>query len=80
MTGLLVVGLGLIGVAGYYAFMMYGLGLDGASTAGARVIQDSLIALGFGANAIAHYARTWNSDASEVIGTPILIADRRKQR
>src|SRR3989344_4694442 len=57
VTGLLVVGLGLIGVAGYYAFMMYGLGLDGASTAGARVIQDSLIALGFGASLISIFAR-----------------------
>jgi K(+)-stimulated pyrophosphate-energized sodium pump len=57
VTGLLVVGLGLIGVAGYYAFLVYGLGLDGNTVAQGRIIQDSLVALGFGASLISIFAR-----------------------
>ena len=57
VTGLLVVGLGLLGVAGYYAFLVSGLGLDGSVTAQARIIQDSLVALGFGASLISIFAR-----------------------
>src|SRR3989344_847842 len=57
VTGLLVVGLGLIGVAGYYAFLVYGLGLDGSIDEQSRVIQNSLVALGFGASLISIFAR-----------------------
>ena len=62
VTGLLVVGLGLIGVAGYYLFLTQGLGL-GASTdpqiaeVEARTIQNALVALGFGASLISIFAR-----------------------
>ncbi len=57
VTGLLVVGLGLLGVAGYYSFLVYGLGLSTDVSAQARIIQDSLIALGFGASLISIFAR-----------------------
>src|SRR3989338_10444889 len=57
VTGLLVVGLGLLGVAGYYAFLVYGLGLDINSVAQSRIIQNSLVALGFGASLISIFAR-----------------------
>ena len=40
VTGMLVVGLGLIGVAGYYAFLRYGLGLDIDDEAQGRTIAD----------------------------------------
>ena len=51
VTGLLVVGLGLLGVAGYYSFLVHVLGLEG------RAVQDSLVALGFGASLISIFAR-----------------------
>lgn len=57
VTGLLVVGLGLLGVAGYYVFLLSGLDLDISNTAQSRIIQDSLIALGFGASLISIFAR-----------------------
>jgi K(+)-stimulated pyrophosphate-energized sodium pump len=57
VTGLLVVGLGLIGVAGYYAFLHYGLGLDINDVLQGRIIQNSLVALGFGASLISIFAR-----------------------
>ena len=57
VTGLLVAGLGLIGVAGYYAFLVYGLGFDINVVAQGRVIQNSLVALGFGASLISIFAR-----------------------
>src|SRR5215471_3007270 len=57
VTGMLVVGLGLLGVAGYYAFLTRGLGLDLASTEQSRVIVDSLVGLGFGASLISIFAR-----------------------
>ncbi len=53
VTGMLVVGLGLIGVAGYYAFLTAGLGLASDS----RELVDSLVALGFGASLISIFAR-----------------------
>src|SRR3954470_24815172 len=57
VTGMLVVGFGLLGVAGYYAFLTKGLGLDLASTAQSRIIVDSLVGLGFGASLISIFAR-----------------------
>jgi len=57
VTGLLVVGLGLIAVAGYYSFLVYGLGLDGSTIESARILQNSLVALGFGASLISIFAR-----------------------
>jgi K(+)-stimulated pyrophosphate-energized sodium pump len=57
VTGLLVVGLGLLGVAGYYAFLTAGLGLSNDDTEQGRVIVNSLVALGFGASLISIFAR-----------------------
>ncbi len=57
VTGMLVVGLGLIGVAGYYSFLRYGLGLDIADETQGRVITNALVALGFGASLISIFAR-----------------------
>jgi K(+)-stimulated pyrophosphate-energized sodium pump len=57
VTGMLVVGLGLIGVAGYYAFLTKGLALDPNDATQGRVIVDSLVALGFGASLISIFAR-----------------------
>ncbi len=57
VTGMLVVGLGLLGVAGYYAFLRYGLGLDINDEAQGRVITNALVALGFGASLISIFAR-----------------------
>jgi K(+)-stimulated pyrophosphate-energized sodium pump len=57
VTGLLVAGLGLIGVAGYYAFLTKGLGLDIADETQGRMIVDALVALGFGASLISIFAR-----------------------
>ncbi len=61
VTGMLVVGLGLIGVAGYYVSLQYGLGLD-KLTGEARLpvlrkILEGLVALGFGASLISIFAR-----------------------
>jgi len=50
VTGMLVVGLGLIGVAGYYAILK-GMGL------GARELIEPLVALSFGASLISIFAR-----------------------
>jgi K(+)-stimulated pyrophosphate-energized sodium pump len=57
VTGMLVVGLGLIGVAGYYAFLTSGLHLDVSDAHQGRIIVDSLVSLGFGASLISIFAR-----------------------
>ncbi len=57
VTGMLVAGLGLLGVAGYYAFLRYGLGLDIADETQGRIITNALVALGFGASLISIFAR-----------------------
>ncbi|WP_193180531.1 sodium-translocating pyrophosphatase [Nisaea sediminum] len=55
ITGMLVVGLGLLGVAGYYGIL---LGMYDASTdAGLRHILEALVALSFGASLISIFAR-----------------------
>jgi len=53
ITGMLVAGLALLGVAGYYAFLTAGLGHE----AGSRDVVDALVALGFGASLISIFAR-----------------------
>jgi K(+)-stimulated pyrophosphate-energized sodium pump len=53
VTGLLVAGLALLGVAVYYAFLTAGLGMSTTS----RTVVDSLVALGFGASLISIFAR-----------------------
>jgi K(+)-stimulated pyrophosphate-energized sodium pump len=53
VTGLLVAGLALLGVALYYAILTNGLGLPGTG----RTVVDSLVALGFGASLISIFAR-----------------------
>jgi K(+)-stimulated pyrophosphate-energized sodium pump len=57
VTGMLVAGLGLIAVAGYYAFLTQGLGLDINDEGQLRIIQNALVALGFGASLISIFAR-----------------------
>ncbi len=57
VTGMLVVGLGLIGVAGYYTFLTRGLGLDISDETQGRLIINALVALGFGASLISIFAR-----------------------
>ncbi|KAF0230874.1 MAG: K(+)-stimulated pyrophosphate-energized sodium [Beijerinckiaceae bacterium] len=53
VTGMLVAGLALLGVAGYYAFLTSGLGLKPND----RTVIDALVALGFGASLISIFAR-----------------------
>ncbi|HEX6860451.1 MAG TPA: sodium-translocating pyrophosphatase [Caulobacteraceae bacterium] len=53
VTGMLVAGFALIGVAGYYAFLTQGAGFENTS----REVVDSLVALGFGASLISIFAR-----------------------
>ncbi|HEY5346608.1 MAG TPA: sodium/proton-translocating pyrophosphatase, partial [Rhizomicrobium sp.] len=57
VTGMLVVGLGLLGVAGYYTILtgVFGLSLD--DPAQSRTIVESLIGLSFGASLISIFAR-----------------------
>ncbi|HEY1614884.1 MAG TPA: sodium-translocating pyrophosphatase [Rhizomicrobium sp.] len=57
VTGLLVAGLGLIGVAGYYALLRYAFHLDINDEAQGRVVSNALVALGFGASLISIFAR-----------------------
>ena len=52
VTGMLVAGLALLGVAGYYTFLTQGLGY----ASGDRVVIDALVALGFGASLISIFA------------------------
>ncbi len=53
VTGMLVAGFALLGVAGYYAVLTNGLGLANTS----RDVIDSLVSLGFGASLISIFAR-----------------------
>jgi K(+)-stimulated pyrophosphate-energized sodium pump len=53
ITGMLVAGFALIGVAGYYAYLTLGRHLDPTS----REVVDALVALGFGASLISIFAR-----------------------
>jgi K(+)-stimulated pyrophosphate-energized sodium pump len=53
VTGMLVAGFALLGVAGYYAVLTGPLGKDPTS----RDVVDSLVALGFGASLISIFAR-----------------------
>jgi K(+)-stimulated pyrophosphate-energized sodium pump len=55
VTGMLVVGLALLGLAGYYIFLRGQY--DPNSTEGMRHILEALIALGFGASLISIFAR-----------------------
>ena len=55
VTGMLVVGLGLLGVVVYYVILR-GI-FDPADTAGLRHILEALVALGFGASLISIFAR-----------------------
>ena len=55
VTGILVVGLGLLGVAGYY-LILRGV-FNPADPAGMRHILEALVALGFGASLISIFAR-----------------------
>ena len=53
VTGMLVAGFALLGVAGYYAILTRHMGLEPTS----RDVVDSLVALGFGASLISIFAR-----------------------
>jgi K(+)-stimulated pyrophosphate-energized sodium pump len=53
VTGMLVAGMALIGVAGYFLFLTAGLGF----AANDRTVTDALVALGFGASLISIFAR-----------------------
>src|ERR1700760_2523541 len=52
VTGMLVAGLALLGVVGYYSFLRH-IGIP----AGSREMIDALVALGFGASLISNFAR-----------------------
>jgi len=53
ITGMLVAGFALLGVAGYFYVLTVGMGLEATS----REVVDSLVALGFGASLISIFAR-----------------------
>jgi K(+)-stimulated pyrophosphate-energized sodium pump len=55
VTGMLVVGLALLGVAGYYVVLLNIF--DTSSTVGMRHLLEALVALGFGASLISIFAR-----------------------
>ncbi len=61
VTGMLVVGLGLLGVVGYFVYLQYQLGLSSAQGSERmdilRHIIEGLVALGFGASLISIFAR-----------------------
>ena len=57
VTGFLVVGFGLLGVAGYYAILTGALGLSVTDPTSSRTVVNSLVALGFGASLISIFAR-----------------------
>ncbi|HEY2007764.1 MAG TPA: sodium-translocating pyrophosphatase [Rhizomicrobium sp.] len=57
VTGMLVVGLGLLAVAGYFFFLTTCLRLSLDDAAQSRIIVDSLVGLGFGASLISIFAR-----------------------
>src|SRR5215211_5698413 len=57
VTGMLVAGLALLGVTVYYYVLIGPLGHSFADPRSARVIIDSLVALGFGASLISIFAR-----------------------
>ena len=57
ITGMLVAGLALLGVAGYYWVLTGPMGLVLGSDDTGRIIIDSLVALGFGASLISIFAR-----------------------
>jgi K(+)-stimulated pyrophosphate-energized sodium pump len=53
VTGMLVVGLALLGLAGYFFILTEGLGSESSD----RVVVDAMVALGFGASLISIFAR-----------------------
>jgi K(+)-stimulated pyrophosphate-energized sodium pump len=53
VTGMLVVGLALLGLAGYYVLLTEGLGFEPSD----RTVVDAMVALGFGASLISIFAR-----------------------
>jgi K(+)-stimulated pyrophosphate-energized sodium pump len=57
VTGLLVVGFGLLGVAGYYALLTGPFGLEIADPEDLSSIKNGLIGLGFGGSLISIFAR-----------------------
>jgi K(+)-stimulated pyrophosphate-energized sodium pump len=57
VTGMLVVGLGLLAVAGYFVVLTGLLALDLNNPVDNRIIVDSLVGLGFGASLISIFAR-----------------------
>ena len=57
VTGMLVVGLGLLAVAGYYGLLTIGFGLSPNDATQGVVIKDALVGLAFGASLISIFAR-----------------------
>ncbi|MFN3610073.1 MAG: sodium-translocating pyrophosphatase, partial [Hyphomonas sp.] len=57
VTGMLVVGLALIGIVGYYGLLTGPMGLSLTDEGQKREIIDSLVSLGFGASLISIFAR-----------------------
>jgi K(+)-stimulated pyrophosphate-energized sodium pump len=53
VTGMLVVGLALLGLAGYFFILTEGLGSESSD----RVVVDAMVALGFGASLLSIFAR-----------------------
>ena len=57
VTGMLVVGFGLLAVAGYYGVLTVGLGMSPNNATQGVVIKDALVGLAFGASLISIFAR-----------------------